>query len=42
MEAIDPMAMQARRVQIMIARNLIARLARGKPSVNFSPLDMLT
>jgi hypothetical protein len=29
------MAMQARRVQIMIARNLIARLARSKPFGRF-------
>jgi len=36
------MALQARRVQIIIARNLITRLAPSKPSVNFSPLDMLT
>ena len=35
------MAVQARRVQMIIARNLIARLTRGKPSVNFSTLDML-
>jgi hypothetical protein len=35
------MAMQARRVQMIIARNLIARLTRSKPSVNFSTLDML-
>src|SRR5262249_48511615 len=35
------MAMQARRVQIIVARNLIARLTRSKPSVNFSALDML-
>ena len=36
------MAMQARWVQIIVARNLIAGFTRGKPSVNFSPLDMLT
>jgi hypothetical protein len=36
------MAMQARRAQMIIARNLIAGLTRGKPSVNFSPLGMLT
>ena len=36
------MAMQARRVQIIVACNLIARLARSKPSVNFNALDMLT
>ena len=36
------MAVQARRVQIIIARNLIARLTRSKPSVNFSALGMLT
>jgi hypothetical protein len=35
------MAVQTRRVQVIIAGNLIARLARGKPPVNFSPLDML-
>ena len=35
------MAMQARRVQVIIARNLTARLTRSKPSVNFSTLDML-
>jgi hypothetical protein len=35
------MPMQARRVQIIIARDLIARLTRGKPSVNFSTLYML-
>jgi hypothetical protein len=33
--AIDPMAMQARRVQLIIARNSFARLTRGQPSVNF-------
>jgi hypothetical protein len=38
----DPMAMQARRVQMIIACNLTARLTRGKPSINFSALDMLT
>ena len=36
------MAMQARRVQIIVACNLIARLTRSKPSVNFSALGMLT
>src|SRR5262249_54035603 len=36
------MAMQARRVQTIIACNLIARLTRSKPSVNFSALDVLT
>jgi hypothetical protein len=35
------MAMGARRVQVIIAGNLVARLIRGKPSVNFSALDML-
>jgi hypothetical protein len=35
------MAMQARRVQMIVARNLIARLTPSKPSVNFSTLDML-
>jgi hypothetical protein len=35
------MAVQARRIQVIIAGNLIARLARGKPSVNFSTLYML-
>jgi hypothetical protein len=35
------MAMQAGPVQLIIASNLIARLTRGKPSVDFSPLDML-
>jgi len=35
------MAVQAGWVQLIIARNLIARLTCGKPSVNFSPLDML-
>jgi hypothetical protein len=34
-------AVQAGWVQLIIARDLIARLTRGKPSVNFSPLDML-
>ena len=36
------MAMQARRVQMIIACNLIARLTRSKPSINFSALDVLT
>ena len=36
------MAMQARHVQMIIACNLIARLTRSKPSVNFSALGMLT
>ena len=36
------MALQARRVQMIVACNLIARLTRSKPSVNFSALDMLT
>jgi hypothetical protein len=36
------MPVQARRVQFIIAGNLIARLARSKPSVNFSALDVLT
>ena len=36
------MAMQARRVQMIIACNLIARLTRSKPSINFSALGMLT
>jgi hypothetical protein len=36
------MAMQTGRVQLIIASNLIARLTRGKPSVNFGALDMLT
>jgi hypothetical protein len=35
------MAVRARRVQIIIARNLTARLTRSKPPVNFSTLDML-
>ena len=35
------MAVEARRVQLIIARNLIARLTRGKPSVNFGTFDML-
>jgi hypothetical protein len=36
------MAVQARRVQIIIACNMIARLTRSEPSVNFSAFDMLT
>jgi len=35
------MAVQARRIQIIIARNLVTRLTRGKPSVNLSTFDML-
>src|SRR5262249_27986648 len=35
------MAMQARRVQIIVACNLAARLTRSKRSVNFSSLDVL-
>ena len=34
--------MQARRVQMIIACNLIARLTGSKPSINFSALDVLT
>jgi hypothetical protein len=36
------MAMQAGRVQLIIVSNLIARLTRSKPSVDFGALDMLT
>jgi hypothetical protein len=36
------MTMQARRVQMIVACNLIAGLTRSKPSVNFSALGMLT
>jgi hypothetical protein len=35
------MPVQARRVQIIIARNLIGRLTPRKPAVNVSALDML-
>ena len=42
LETIGLMSMQARRVQIMVARDLRHRLAGGKPTVDFRALEMLT
>ena len=36
------MPVQARRVQIVVARDLTARLAGRQPAVNLGALDMLT
>src|SRR5262245_368544 len=40
-EAIDPVPMQARKVDLVVARDLRGRLAGGKPAVNLRPLQML-
>ena len=41
LEAVGLMAMQARRVQIMVARDLRHRLAAGEAAVDFRALEML-
>ena len=42
LETIRPVPMQARRVQIMVARNLCHRLAASEAAVDFRALEMLT
>ncbi|MGA9499711.1 MAG: hypothetical protein WBV52_05715, partial [Pseudolabrys sp.] len=41
LEAVGLMAMQARRVHIMVARDLRHRLAGGEAAVDFRALEML-
>ena len=42
LEAVRPVPMQARQVQIIVARDLRHRLAGGKPTVDLRTLEMLT
>ena len=42
LEAVGPVPMQARQVQIIVARDLRHRLAGGKPTVDLRTLEMLT
>ena len=41
-EAINPMPMQTRYVQLVVARDLRRRLPGGEAAVNLGPLEMLT